>query len=350
MAKAARAVSAGQSFLGATVSFYAPSEKVDAMLERLGALGIRAKFNKGTGGWEAQASMLNFADKETNALIKEHGAFSDNFRAAKAERSFRSVDLRAGIQSAGKLPKEAVETTVVDAGKERPVQKEDTAVPRRSAPMTEPDMTSYAARAAWAKEQGKQFLAAYVLYGFSLAGERVPERRREQLDAMKAAGTDDIREVANRNSQRYGELAAKEDRVRFDFVVQNDDFWKGQLAQATSELGPEEGQAKVFGDFARLDHHEKRELASRGRDTPVGLSEADRGLMVSLASGWRAMEQEHFERTNVRFSQGIVAAASRKNSVIDATAGSLRSVAAETQSVEGARAAQRVREAAEVEI
>lgn len=343
MAKTARAVSAGQSFLGTTVSFYAPNEKVEDMLERLKGLGIRTKFNKGTDGWEAQASMLNFSDKATNAAIKEFGAFSDNFRAAKAERSLRSVDLKAGVESAGKLPSGAASMTVVDAGVERPAAKEDTAaVPRRSAPMTEPDMTSYVARAAWAKEQGREFLAAYVLYGLSLAGDRVPERRREQLEQLKAASTEDIREVANRNSQRYGELAAKEDRVRFDFVVKNDDFWKGQLAQATSELGPEEGQAKVFGDFARLDHHEKRELASRGREAPIGLSEQDRGLMVSLAGGWRAMEQEHFERTNERFSQGIVTAASRKHSVIDATAGSLRSVAAETQSLEGARAAQRV--------
>ncbi|HPG04840.1 MAG TPA: hypothetical protein P5256_00925 [Beijerinckiaceae bacterium] len=347
MGKAARKVaSAGQSFLGATVSFYAPNAKVDQMLAQLEKAGVRAKFNARTRGWEAQASMLNFKDKAVNDAIAEYGAFSENFRAARQEKASGAADLKAAVEAGPKLAKTSFTISVVENGKERPIRSGDLeTAPRRSVPMAESDVTTYAGRQAWAKEQGREFLAAYVLYGMSLAGERAPERRAQQMAQLKAAPTEDIREVANRNSQRYGELAAKEDRVRFEYVVAHDAFWK---EKAEGKKDPE-GREEVFQEFARLDHHEKRELATVGRKTPIGLSEADRGLMVSLSNGWRAMQQEYFDRTNERFAQGIVTAATRRNSVIDASAGSLRSVVAETSSIEGKKAAERIRDAVDRE-
>jgi len=347
MGKAVRkTVSAGQAFLGATVSFYAPDAKVDQMLAQLGKIGVRTKFNARTQGWEAQASMLNFKDKAVSEAVAEYGAFSENFRAVRQQKASAAADLKAAVEGAPKLAKASFTISVVEDGKERPIHQGDVDVaPRRSVPMAESDLTNYAARAAWAKQQGREFLAGYVLYGMSLAGERAPERRAEQMAQLKAASTEDIREVANRNSQRYGELAAKEDRVRFDYVAAHDAFWKEKAEGKTDAQGRDE----VFQEFARLDHHEKRELATVGRKTPIGLSEADRGLMVSLSNGWRAMQQEYFERTNERFAQGIVTAASRRNSVIDASAGSLRSVVAETTSIEGKKAAERIRDAVDRE-
>jgi hypothetical protein len=370
---AKKVVSEGQSFLGGVVNLYATRDGVEGLLEKAEKAGIRLKYDERAGAWACQAAMQNFKDPAFNALVKEHGAFSEAYKAARRERE-EAVRPREAAPEAAKqeparemkpdemsarLPGSVVtdlktgERTVLQSaaapekGGSAPIVDE---VARRAVPLTDVDATRYAARAAWAKKEGREFLASYVRFGFSLAGSKQPERRQEQLGELAKASPEDIREIADRNSQRYGELARAEDRKRFDFVVQTDPEWR-----AKAEALPKDDRLAregLFDEFTRLDHTEKRELASAGREKPVGLSDSDRGLMVSLSGGWRALEDRYFELTNERFSQGIVSAAMQRNSPVDISAGSLRSVAAETARLEGpaAVAAKKVRDAVDVEI
>lgn len=105
-----------------------------------------------------------------------------------------------------------------------------------------------------------------------------PERRAQQMAQLKAAPT-----TFARSPTAIRSAMASSPRKRIG--CGSNTSWRTTLLEREGRRQEDpEGHEEVFQEFARLDHHEKRELATVGRKTPIGLSEADRGLMVSLSN------------------------------------------------------------------
>jgi hypothetical protein len=167
------------------------------------------------------------------------------------------------------------------------------------------------ARAEAAKGDGREFVAQYIRYGFSMASYGNVERQNEQSKAIKGATNEELVEMMGRNSARYRELYDKEATIRLNHAVQNDPKWtniyrKKVVDGLSSGLPRKEIDAQMLGAFKSLHFSEAQKLASIGRSNPVGLPDTERNQMVAINRGYNAMREQYLERTGRDVGKGIL--------------------------------------------
>ena len=300
--------SAGASFLGAVVEFYVPTPEVDAFRDRTAAASIEVRFDAPSGIWRSQANMVDFEDERVKGLLASYGKGSEGEVKRRAELA---AEVKGSESAARSAEAGAVTPVVGPAG--------------RAAPVSEVEAARYLAVSIAAREDGRNFEAKYIRFGFSLAGVKNADRRKVQMGELEKASDEEIRSVAYRNSERYTALLKEEDRARFEYAVAHDPGWKGRLESEREKVGASEGDYVVFGQFMALDNDKKRQLATKPNGEVVGLAAADKGLMVSLSEGWRQMEVAYLGRTGKPFGRGLVGAAALERLSVGAVARNLAS-------------------------
>ena len=300
--------SAGASFLGTVIEFHVPTAEIDAFRGETVAAGVEVRYEPQSGIWRGQANMVDFEDERVKSLLAAYGKGSEGETKRRAELGAEVKGPASAVESA---QAGEVVGVVAPAG--------------RAAPVGEMEAARYMAASVAAREEGRNFEAKYIRFGFSLAGVRNADRRKVQMGELEKASVDEIRAVAFRNSERYTALLKEEDRVRFDHASTNDPGWRARLAEEREKVGTSEGDYAVFGQFMALDNDKKRQLATKPNGEVAGLTAPDKGLMVSLSEGWRQMEVAYLTRTGKPFGRGLVGAAALERLSVGAVARNLAS-------------------------
>ena len=169
-----------------------------------------------------------------------------------------------------------------------------------------------------AKAEGREFMALYGLHGLHLAKDKDSPQHIEQMARLRAAPSEEVREMVNVTAAHYRALVEKENSMRLMHAAQHDEYWKSRYDNEvkihnTDKVKSDAAYAVLMGDFGRLSHEKMKELASigRGKEGPIKLSFEDLGKMLALDRGFKAMRIDYKEKTGADIGGGIIDFAGR---------------------------------------